>query len=506
MRLTRRRFAQSALAAGVAAGLPASLFTGCTVSSNAARAEHFANSRTTQFEGTSEILFPRNFFWGTATAAYQIEGAWNEDGKSESIWDRFAHMPGKIKSGDTGDVACDSYHRWREDVALMRAMNLNSYRFSIAWPRIQTNGAGAANPKGIDYYSRLVDALLDARIRPLVTLFHWDLPQALEDAGGWPNRDTASRFADYVELVARTLGDRVDDWMLFNEPLAFTYRGYLEGTHAPGRKRLIDFLRASHSVNLAQGAGFRTLKATRPSARVGTAFSMSPCEPATDSEEDKLAAERAHAVTNLWFLEPALNGRYPAALAFLPETVMGIKPGDLEKMRAPLDFIGINLYYRTIASAPSVMERIAHAQEWLFPVKTVGGEQGPKTDIGWEVWPQSLYDIVTRITRDFNRPQIEITENGCAYNDGPDKNGVIRDSRRIQYHRQYLQALARAIADGADVRGYHAWSLLDNLEWAEGFSQRFGLAYVDFKTQQRTIKESGRWYARVAGENRVAPL
>ncbi|HZW95015.1 MAG TPA: GH1 family beta-glucosidase [Candidatus Eremiobacteraceae bacterium] len=506
MRLTRRRFAQSALAAGVAAGLPASLFTGCTVSSNAARAEHFANSRTTQFEGASEILFPRNFFWGTATAAYQIEGAWNEDGKSESIWDRFAHTPGKIKSADTGDVACDSYHRWREDVALVRAMNLNSYRFSIAWPRIQKNGAGAANPKGIDYYSRLVDALLEARIRPFVTLFHWDLPQALEDAGGWPNRDTASRFADYVELVARTLGDRVNDWMLFNEPLAFTYRGYLEGTHAPGSKSLIDFLRASHTVNLAQGAGFRTLKAARPSARVGTAFSMSPCEPATDSEEDKLAAERAHAVTNLWFLEPALNGRYPAALAFFPETVMGIKPGDLDKMRAPLDFIGINLYYRTIASAPSVMERIAHAQEWLFPVKTVGGEQGPKTDIGWEVWPQSLYDIVTRITRDFNRPQIEITENGCAYNDGFDKNGVIRDSRRIEYHRQYLQALARAITDGADVRGYHAWSLLDNLEWAEGFSQRFGLTYVDFKTQQRTIKESGRWYARVAGENRVGPL
>ncbi len=477
------------------------------MSSNAARAEHFANSKpSAQFESASEIPFPRNFFWGTATAAYQIEGAWNEDGKSESIWDRFAHTPGKIKSADTGDVACDSYHRWREDVALMRAMNLNSYRFSIAWPRIQKNGTGAANSKGIDYYSRLVDALLDARIRPFVTLFHWDLPQALEDAGGWPNRDTASRFADYVELVVRTLGDRVNDWMLFNEPLAFTYRGYLEGTHAPGSKSLIDFLRASHTVNLAQGAGFRTLKSARPSARVGTAFSMSPCEPATDSEEDKLAAERAHAITNLWFLEPALNGRYPAALAFFPETVMGVKPGDLDKMRAPLDFIGINLYYRTINSAPSAMERIAHAQEWLFPVKTVGGEQGPKTDIGWEVWPQSLYDIVTRITRDYNRPQIEITENGCAYNDGPDKDGVIRDSRRIEYHRQYLQALARAIADGADVRGYHAWSLLDNLEWAEGFSQRFGLAYVDFKTQQRTIKDSGRWYARVAAENRVAPL
>ncbi|MFZ0771360.1 MAG: GH1 family beta-glucosidase [Candidatus Sulfotelmatobacter sp.] len=506
MRLTRREFAQSILAAGAAAALPAGLFSACSVS-NAART---ANSRPlssphSQFDTFSEVPFPKNFFWGTATAAYQIEGAWKEDGKGESIWDRFAHTPGKVRNADTGDVACDSYHRWREDIALMRAMNLNSYRFSISWPRIQPLGSGPANSKGVDYYSRLVDALLEARIRPFVTLYHWDLPQALEDAGGWPNRDTASRFADYVELVARVLGDRVSDWMLFNEPLAFTYKGYLEGTHAPGRESLFDFLRASHTVNLAQGAGFRALKAARPSARVGTAFSMSSCEAATNSEEDKLAAERAHAITNVWFLEPAINGRYPEALAFLSDTVMGIKSGDLDKMRAPLDFIGINLYYRTIASAPTAIERLSHVQQWLFPVKMVAGEQGPKTDIGWEVWPQALYDMVMRITRDFDRPQIEITESGCAYNDGPDSNGVIRDPRRIEYHRQYLQALARAIADGADVRGYHAWTLLDNFEWAEGFSQRFGLAYVDFKTQQRTIKESGRWYAKVAAENRVGP-
>jgi beta-glucosidase len=289
------------------------------------------------------------------------------------------------------------------------------------------------------------------------------LPQALEDAGGWPNRDTASRFADYVAVVARALGDRVSDWMLFNEPLAFTYRGYLEGTHAPGRQSLFAFLRASHTVNLAQGAGFNALKAARPSARVGTAFSMSPCEPATNSEEDRLAAERAHAITNVWFLEPALNGRYPEALAFLPDTAMGIRSSDLDKMKAPFDFIGINLYYRTIASAPSAMERFSHAQQWLFPVKMVGGEQGPKTSMGWEIWPQALYDMVMRITRDFNRPVIEISESGCAYNDGPDADGAILDTRRIEYHRQYLQALARAMADGADVRGYHAWSLMDNL-------------------------------------------
>jgi beta-glucosidase len=390
---TRREFAHSALAAAVAAALPSGIFSACSVSSNAA---HTPNSpppfspRRMQFDAASGISFPKKFFWGTATAAYQIEGAWKEDGKGESIWDRFAHTPGKIKNGDTGDLACDSYHRWREDIALMRAMNLNSYRFSISWPRIQPSGAGLANSKGFDYYSRLIDALLEATIRPLVTLYHWDLPQALEDAGGWPNRDTASRFADYVELVSRTVGDRVGDWMLFNEPSAFVDLGHLEGMHAPGRKSLVDFLRASHTVNLAQGEGFRALKANRPSARVGTAFSMSPCEPATSSEEDKLAAERAHAITNLWFLDPALNGRYPDALAFFPETVMGIKSGDFEKMKAPLDFIGINLYYRMIASAPTAIERLSHAQQWLFPVKMAGGEQGPKTDMGWEVWPQAL--------------------------------------------------------------------------------------------------------------------
>ncbi len=454
-----------------------------------------------RFASASAIPFPKNFFWGTATASYQIEGAWSEDGKGESIWDRFAHTAGKIKNADTGDVACDSYHRWREDIALMRAMNLNSYRFSISWPRVQPSGSGAANPKGLDYYSRLVDALLEAKIRPFVTLYHWDLPQALEDTGGWANRDTAARFAEYAALVARSLGDRVTNWMLFNEPAAFVDLGYLEGAHAPGRKSLLDFLRATHVVNLAQGEGFRALKATRPAARVGTAFSMSSCEPATNSEADKLAAERAHAITNVWFLEPALHGRYPEALTFLPETAMRIKSGDMEKVRAPLDFLGINLYYRTIASAPSTMERVTHAQDWLFPVRMAGGQQGPKTDAGWEVWPQALYDMVMRITRDYNRPVIEITESGCACNDGPGAHGIVHDARRVEYHREYLAALSRAIQDGADVRGYHAWTLMDNFEWAEGFSQRFGLAYVDFKTQQRTIKESGRWYAKVAAGN-----
>jgi beta-glucosidase len=292
--------------------------------------------------------------------------------------------------------------------------------------------------------------------------------------------------------------------MLFNEPSAFVDVGYLEGTLAPGRQSIVDFLRASHVVNMALGEGFRALKAIHPAARVGTVLNMSACEPATDSEADKLAAERAHAIVNTWFLDPALRGRYPYAFTFLPERLMGIKSGDMEKTRAPLDFLGINLYYRTIASATGALHRAAHAQEWLFPVKMEGGQQGPKTDFGWEVWPKALYDVVMRVTRDYNRPVIEITESGCSYNDGPDASGVIRDGRRIEYHRQYLAALARAISEGADVRGYHAWTLMDNFEWADGYSQRFGLAYVDFKTQKRTIKDSGRWYGKVAAENRLS--
>ncbi len=503
MRLTRRKFVQSAVGTAVAAAVPAGLFSACT--SSRAGTTSFARIADGGQEQTPEAFytasFPKEFAWGAATAAYQIEGAWQEDGKGESIWDRFSHTRGKTKNGDTGDFACDSYHRWPEDIALMKAMNLNSYRFSIAWPRIQPLGSGPVNSRGGDYYSRMIDGLLKADIRPMATLYHWDLPQALEDAGGWPNRDTAARFADYVDQAARLFGDRVSGWTLFNEPAAFTSFGYLEGIHAPGRKSLRDFLRASHTVNLAQGAGFRALKAVRPGARVGTAFSMSPCEPATDSDADKLAAERAHAITNLWFLDTALKGKYPDALTFLPETLMGIKPGDMESMRAPLDFIGINLYYRAIASSLTTIERMGRPQDWLFPVVMSGGTRGPMTGYPWEVWPQALYDMTMRITRDYNRPAIQITESGCAYRDIPDAAGAIHDSNRIEYHRDYLAALAHAMADGADVRGYYAWSLMDNFEWAEGYSQRFGLAYVDFKTQKRTLKDSGRWYGKVAAEN-----
>jgi len=447
------------------------------------------------------LAFPKGFYWGTATAAYQVEGAWNEGGKGESIWDRFSHTPGKINDGTTGDVACDHYHRYREDIALMRALNLNSYRFSVSWPRIQPEGSGKANVAGLDFYNRLVDALLEARIRPMLTLYHWDLPQKLEDAGGWPNRDLAGRFADYAEIMARALGDRVETWTLLNEPDAFTSLGYLDGTHAPGRSSIFDFLRATHTANLAQGAGFRAVKAVRPKARVGSAFSMSPCEPATDSEDDRIAAERAHGITNTWFLETALRGRYPSAFSFSPALFMKIRQDDMELVRVPLDFVGINLYYRTRISATTLTERLSDRRYIFLPARMEGWDKGPKTDIGWEVWPRALYDMVMRITKDYNRPVLEITESGCAYNDAPGPSGAVDDARRITYHQQYLSELARAIHDGADVRGYHAWSLLDNFEWAEGLSQRFGLAYVDFKTQKRTIKASGKWYAKVAAQN-----
>jgi beta-glucosidase len=448
----------------------------------------------------ARLEFPKGFRWGTATASYQVEGAWQADGKGESIWDRFCHTPGRIRNGSNGDRACDSYHRFAEDVALQKEMGLDSYRFSIAWPRIQPDGRGPANAKGLDYYRRLVDALLEAGIRPFPTLYHWDLPQALEDAGGWPHRNTASRFAEYAERVVEALGDRVKSWMIFNEPNIFTTMGYLAGFHAPGRRDPEAFLRATHVVNLAQGEAFRAMRAARPDLTIGTAFSFSACEPASDAPEDLEASERWHRFVNEWFLCPALRGEYPAAHPEgLPHDGLGVRDGDFEKMRAPLDFVGVNLYTRTIVQAdPAGGGPLSIG---ALPIGPTGGSEGPKTDFGWEVWPNAMHDILLRITKDYDRPVLEITENGCSYGDAPDEDGVVRDTRRIEFHRGYLEAVHRAIQAGADVRGYHAWTLLDNFEWSEGYDQRFGLAFVDFETCERTLKESGRWYARVAREN-----
>jgi beta-glucosidase len=452
------------------------------------------------------VQFPEGFVWGVATASYQIEGAVKEDGRGESIWDRFSHTPGRIKNGDTGDIADDHYHRYPEDVKIMREIGIKGYRFSIAWPRIQPSGQGQGNQKGLDFYKRLVDELLDAGIQPFPTLYHWDLPQALEDAGGWPNRETAQRFADYADIVAQALSDRVHQWTIFNEPWMFTTLGYLRGHHAPGRSEVHGYLRSTHVVNLAQGLAFRAVKNRNGKARVGSAFSMWPCQPATNSRANREAAERAHRWQNIWFLHPALHGSYPDAFVGVSQEILGVREGDMENVRAAFDFIAINNYLRTKFLAANPRRGQSDPFIKMFPVETTTrGMDGPRTDIGWEVYPKGLYEIVMRITKDYNCPDIEITENGCAYDDGPGRDGVIHDERRIDFHRGYLAELARAIRDGASVRGYYAWSLLDNFEWAEGYSPRFGLVYVDFATQKRTLKESGRWYSKVVAENAVPP-
>ncbi|MDI6858392.1 MAG: GH1 family beta-glucosidase [Dehalococcoidia bacterium] len=441
------------------------------------------------------VEFPRDFTWGCATSAYQIEGAWNEDGKGESIWDRFSHDPGRIKDGDTGDVACDHYHRYKEDVALMKELGLKAYRFGISWPRVFPEGKGLLNEKGLDFYRRLIDELLAAGITPLPTLYHWELPQALQDVGGWANRDVAGYFADYCATVVDRLGDRVDAWLIFNEPFVFTILAYLTGAMAPGIRDTALALQTSHIANLAQGLAVKAVRATGKAKSVSSAFSMSGFTPQTDSEEDRQAAERFHAFTNVWFLEPALNGRYPDAYprALDPER-LAVRPGDMETIRADLDFIGINLYTRTVVAADPDDPNLG-----LRRVPQEGAEQ---MDNGWEVYPEAIHQVITRIWNDYRLP-IVITENGCAFNDGPDESGAVSDDRRVSLLQRYIAQVGRAIQEGADVRGYFHWTLTDNFEWIQGLSQRFGLIYVDFATQQRIIKKSGYWYRDLIRSNRI---
>lgn len=462
--------------------------------------------------------FPDGFIWGAATAAYQVEGAWNEDGKGESIWDRFTHTPGKVRGGVTGDVACDQYHRYEEDVALMRKLNLKSYRFSISWPRIQPNGTGAPNMKGLDYYSRLVDALLAAGVRPWCTMYHWDLPQALEDRGGWPNRDLASYFADYAAILAKHLGDRITTWAPFNMPWAIAYMGYAAGAFPPERTSLTDFLKAAHTLALAQGEAHRAVKAASPKASFGSAYEMAPAYPKTGSEADRAAAARYHAMNNVFFLEAAMKGRYPNAfVGEAPLELMGFRPGDEEILKAPLDWIGLHYYTRRVISDASHEQHFGGGSFSGTEIESGGPggrdpytrfnaempREGPLTEAGLEIWPSGIYDLVTRISRDYGNLPIEITESGCSYLDAPCADGRVPDPRRIDWYRQVLAELARAIADGAKVRAFHAWTLLDNFQWAEGHTERYGLIYIDFRTQKRMIKDSGLWYSQVAATNRL---
>jgi beta-glucosidase len=439
--------------------------------------------------------FPDGFLWGAATAAYQIEGAHDADGKAPSIWDTFSHLPGKIENGDTGDVACDHYHRYRADVTLMGELGLNAYRFSISWPRVLPSGVGVPNRPGLEFYERLVDALLERRITPFITLYHWDLPQALQDRGGWLRRDIATDFGEYAALMGRTLGDRVKHWITFNEPFAFIVIGHLFGVHAPGVADAAVAFQASHHVNLAHGAAVRALRATVPGARIGITQVSMPVYPATDSEADRAAARRFDGFVNRWYWEPSLLGRYPDDIvARLGGAAPTIEPGDLERVAPPIDFFGHNSYSRAVVRDDPSSVMLGAAQ-----IDT----NNPKTEMGWEIYPDHLYDALTRITRDYNAPDIFITENGAAFRDQV-VNDAVDDPQRIDYLRSHLAACHRAIADGVKLRGYFCWSLLDNFEWAYGFSKRFGLIYTDFATERRIVKASGRFFATVARRNALA--
>ena len=432
------------------------------------------------------VQFPKDFLWGTATASYQVEGAWNEDGKGESIWDRFTHTPDRIMNGDNGDVACDQYHRYRDDVAIMKELNQRAYRFSIAWSRVIPDGKGAVNQKGLDYYSRLVDELLANGIQPFPTLYHWDLPQALQDEGGWTDRAIIPHFARYAETMVNALGDRVKSWMVFNEPAVFTHLAYLTGTHAPGIRDPRLAMQSSHVVNLAQGEAMRAMRATGMIDDVGSAYSMSAVYPASDDPADLAAAERLHGFSNDWFLRPVMRGEYPRAYVDQDriEARMDIREGDMERMKEPLDFIGVNLYFRDIvADAPGDRNLGLHR----LPLP------GPKTAFPAEVWPAAIYRMIMRVHNDYGGP-LYVTENGCSYPDGPGDDGRVHDERRVEYLQGYIGQVGRALAEGADLRGYMLWSLLDNFEWAFGFSQRFGIVHTDFDTLKRTIKDSGYWY------------
>jgi beta-glucosidase len=438
--------------------------------------------------------FPDGFLWGAATASYQIEGAAREDGRGESIWDRFSHTPGKVANGDTGDVAADHYHRWQEDIGIMRRLGLHAYRFSVAWPRILPDGHGKVNAAGLDFYDRLVDGLLDAGIEPWVTLYHWDLPQALDERGGWANRDTVEAFAEYTDALTRRIGDRARHWITINEPWCVAHLGHNFGIHAPGRTDLKEALQVSHSLNLAHGRAVEIVRHNVPGAEVGITLNPAFIYPASDSEADAEAVRRADGFGNRWFFDPVLRGEYPEDMVrAFGDTAPEIQAGDMEIISVPTDFLGINNYNPQFVKAdPSRPDGVGNVDP--------GGEH---TAMGWPVYPQGLEDLILRIQRDYDPPAIYVTENGAAYDDPPPADGRVHDPRRVSYLQRHLLACHRAIEQGAKLRGYFVWSLLDNFEWAEGYAKRFGVTHVDFETQERTIKDSGLFFADVIEANGV---
>jgi beta-glucosidase len=433
--------------------------------------------------------FPDGFLWGASTSAYQIEGAVKEDGRGPSIWDTFCRLPGNIFGDETGDVACDHYHRWPEDVALMRELGIGAYRLSTAWPRILPEGRGRPNPRGLEFYDRLVDAVMAAGIDPWVCLYHWDLPQALEDRGGWPNRDVASWFAEYAAVTVRRLGDRVKYWATFNEPNAACVLGYGEGVHAPGIRGRATALSAIHVMNLAHGLGVEAMRSERADLLIGNIYNFHPRDPASEREQDELAAVMLDALWNRSFPDPQIHGNYPELLA----SEMGdlAQPGDFEIIKQKLDYFAFNHYTRT---------SVRHDPDHPFEAGIIPPAPGtPVTEMGWEIAPDAFRSVMVEIKERYSGElPIYVLENGAAFSDHIDEDGRIRDERRIAYLRAYLGAVLDAIEAGVPVRGYFVWSLLDNFEWAFGYSKRFGLAHVDFATFERRPKDSFHFYAELA--------
>jgi beta-glucosidase len=434
--------------------------------------------------------FPKDFGWGVATSAYQIEGAVDEGGRGPSIWDTFSHEPGRTAHGEHADVSCDHYHHWQEDLDLMAGLGLSVYRFSIAWPRVMPNGKGPLNEQGVDFYSRLIDGLLERGITPFPTLYHWDLPQALEDEGGWGSRDTAQRFAEYAAAMFERFGDRVDLWVTHNEPWVTAFMGYIGGEKAPGVHNDWPLaLRVSHHLLLSHGLAVQALRAgSAASAKIGIAPNLHPARPLSDSPEDARGAQIWDGFQNRWFLDPVFKGAYPEDMLAEYERFgfeKSVEDGDLAVISSPVDLLGVNFYHRAV-----VTEKPDSPYLGLTCVPT----QLPLTEMGWDVTPDGLTEMLCRIKRDYGDIDIYITENGAAFPDELNGGKIVEDPKRVDFISRHVEALSQAIADGVSVKGYCVWSLLDNYEWEKGYAKRFGLYYVDYPTQRRIPKRSALWY------------
>ena len=441
-------------------------------------------------------IFPKDFVWGAATASYQIEGAWNEDGKGESIWDHFSHTPGNVRDGDTGDVACDHYHRWADDIVLMKDLGLKAYRFSISWPRILPSGRGEINQAGLDFYSQLVDGLLSAGIEPYVTLYHWDLPQVLEDQGGWPARMVVDAFVEYADITSRALGDRVKNWITFNEPWVSAYVGYRDGRHAPGRMDMDAAIAASHHLLLSHGQAVPVIRGNCQNANVGITLNLTPKEPASASLADRAATVWDDGNNNRWFLDPLVGRGYPQDMVNAYENSMEfVQPGDMEAIATPIDFLGINNYTRNIVRSGAISEE-KNEPRTVFANKE-------HTEMDWEVYPEGLYKMLGRLYFDYEFPAIYITENGAAFPDEVNADGQVDDPARLSYIKRHLESVHKAMQAGVPVKGYFAWSLMDNFEWGHGYSKRFGLIYIDYETQERIPKQSALWYRDVIVHSKI---